>query len=352
MGSKEASPALILRLNAGVQYGYGHLSRCTHLAKEFEGYRLLYVIRTDDYSGIENYLSRNLETEQYKIVQIPEGISEDDELELIDHLVKQERAFLILDHYQASESYQYFLRNKNISWLQFDSHGRINFYADMVLHASPAATENTYKPLLKNPATKLLLGPEYIIVSDKFKEARKLVQVRRQIKKIFMCFGGGYDRGAAIKCLRLLDQQKLQHLNVSLYTNSKNPALSDIKEIANQVNNVRVLVDNSEIADGISEADLGIIAPGTLSYEAAALGLPMLLITIADNQNMNAVGWQDAGCAINLGHIEELNAEKLNSAILELIEDEHELQSMSEQCLKIVDGEGVKRIKKEIETLV
>ena len=60
---------------------------------------------------------------------------------------------------------------------------------------------------------------------------------------------------------------------------------------------VEFIVDPQEIASLMIGADLAIMAGGSSTYEAALLGLPMIIISIAENQKNHAKAWDDLGSA-------------------------------------------------------
>ncbi|MFW6370988.1 MAG: UDP-2,4-diacetamido-2,4,6-trideoxy-beta-L-altropyranose hydrolase [Bacteroidota bacterium] len=343
---------IVFRLDAGLKKGYGHLSRCMNLAEEFlPDYFCHFLVKTDDEKGVQQYIARR------KIADTPfcaDFIEEEEntrnELKIILKALGSD-VFLVLDHYAADEDYQIALKQKSISWLQFDSHGRGPFYSDLVLHASPGATRTIYKPLLKNPDTRLLLGPQYAVLHRNFREARRALEPRQSLSKIFMSFGGGKSAPIVFQVLKLLDDQLIRNLRIDVLIGST-PESEELEKLVESYEQIYLHIGKSDVVPFMLSADLAIISPGTLSYEAACLGLPMLLIPFADNQFMNARGWSEAGCAVNAGIIGTLQAEKLNDILSELKESPAKIASMSRKSMDLVDGYGAVRVKSEIEKVL
>lgn len=340
---------LVFRLDAGQRNGFGHLSRCMNLAEEFMSlFFCQFLIKTDDENLVLKYIvNRGMDHARLDVEFIEESKKSEAEIDLILEYAGQNN-FLILDHYGIDESYQLALKQKKIHWLQFDSHGRGPFYSDMVLHASPGAKEAIYKPLVKSADSRLLLGPRYAVLHRRFKEARGEVKPRQSLSKIFMCFGGGSSAPIISRVLKLLDEELIKGLHIDLLI-SNDPENEELETFVAKHDSIHLRAGESDVVPYMLNADLALISPGTLSYESACLGLPMLLIPFADNQYMNARGWEGVGCAVNAGTVQSLTSDRLNRVLNELKQSPHELTSMSRNCLKLVDGDGAGRVKSEVE---
>jgi RimJ/RimL family protein N-acetyltransferase len=92
-------------------------------------------------------------------------------------------------------------------------------------------------------------------------------------------------------------------------------------------------------------ADLALGAAGTASWERACLGLPCLVVPVAENQEQGAWALQAAGVArcLDLQTVADPVA-TLQEALLELLDAPDALQAMSEACLQLGDGRGVARV--------
>lgn len=345
---------IIVRLDAGKVFGFGHLSRCINLVESFVcDFNIHFIIKTDDKPKVQDFIkSHCLITDIDSIHYISTSLETDKELDLINQTVKSLNGFLIVDHYAADVEYQLFLRRNGIKWLQFDSHGIQKLYADIVLHGSPGATLNIYNPLVDSKRTKLLLGTQYAIVSKKFIEIRRHVKPRVELKKIFLCFGGGNEKGATLKCVSSIDSNVFASLEFFVVVSDRNPDLQAIQKFSNVKQNIHIIINSTEVHKLMEPCDLAIITPGTLSYEAASVGLPMLLVTIASNQNLNAKGWVQIGAAINLGLVENINPEVLNSALYHLIKHPENFKKMSINGMNCIDGLAPTRVRNEILSII
>src|SRR5690606_26725512 len=275
---------------------------------------------------------------------LDQKINQRDEIAVL-HSKYEENTLLIVDHYNASESYQEELQRRSMRWLQLDSHAKVNFYATWVMHGSPGATTDLYEPLRRNAETKFLLGPKYCIIKEQLFSHYSERRVRFKLNKVVICFGGGNDRGATLACLRNMRFDLFQDVEFTVAINQSNP---DYKAVLSyQTKGVVKIVSPQDLNQAMLNADLAVITPGMMSYEAAFLGLPMLLITIADNQNINSKAWEETKCALNIGSIVDV-PENINNCLLSVKQAPKLLGNMSQNCLNLVDGKGIKRIINEI----
>lgn len=329
----------IIRLDAGNYYGLGHLSRCISIVNEIDAKEFLFLIKTDNQKKVLDFIEGHFK-KYFKIQFFTKELAAGDEIDLIiSHYNLSD--LLIIDHYSADEYYQLKLFDKKVEWLQLDSHAKVDFYARWVIHGSPGATKELYEPLRKSKKTEFLLGPKYCIIKNQVLALEKKRNRREFLQKIIICFGGGDDRGATIKCIENIDYEFFDkvkfYVSISPYNKDYN------KIISYQKKGLIEIIEQNKLHLKMKESDLALVSPGMISYEAAFLGLPMVLITIADNQFINAKAWESYGCAINLGTIEEVES-NLNKVLNQLHDYPQKLQIMSKNCLDLVDGKGVKRI--------
>jgi UDP-2,4-diacetamido-2,4,6-trideoxy-beta-L-altropyranose hydrolase len=106
----------------------------------------------------------------------------------------------------------------------------------------------------------------------------------------------------------------------------------------------RLLLDAEDMAGLMTNADLAIGAPGSTSYERAVLGLPSILVTLADNQRCIARLMIDAGAAIDAGMLDEGFASRLRRLVAAHLADGAARQRLSQAASELVDGRGKVRV--------
>jgi len=91
-------------------------------------------------------------------------------------------------------------------------------------------------------------------------------------------------------------------------------------------------------------ADIAIAAGGSTNWELAFMGLPSIVIAIADNQKAIAAELARQGVIINLGWHQDLNIDRLGLVIQDLIGDRLKRETMSKKGQELVDGNGSMRV--------
>jgi spore coat polysaccharide biosynthesis predicted glycosyltransferase SpsG len=100
----------------------------------------------------------------------------------------------------------------------------------------------------------------------------------------------------------------------------------------------------SYISELMAWADMAIAAGGSTNWELAFMGLPSIILTLADNQREIAGNLGKMGLTINLGWHEDVTIEMIKDAIAKLRESPEQRYQMSKQGRKLIDGYGSIRV--------
>ena len=98
------------------------------------------------------------------------------------------------------------------------------------------------------------------------------------------------------------------------------------------------------IAELMADADLAIGAGGSASWERCCLGLPALLVALAENQIEIAKALDSIGACVYLGTKDEADLSTLQQAVTNLLATHNKLEITSRHALALVDGMGVSRV--------
>jgi spore coat polysaccharide biosynthesis predicted glycosyltransferase SpsG len=99
----------------------------------------------------------------------------------------------------------------------------------------------------------------------------------------------------------------------------------------------------------MSVADLSIGAPSSASWERACLGLPAVVIILAENQVRVAHALEEHGAVVNIGWHHDVSSEAITAAIAELQASPDRLAEMSRRAGELTDGHGSARVAAVIE---
>ncbi|MDP6781724.1 MAG: glycosyltransferase, partial [Alphaproteobacteria bacterium] len=103
-----------------------------------------------------------------------------------------------------------------------------------------------------------------------------------------------------------------------------------------------------DIVPLMAVADLALCAGGTTALELASLGVPMVLVTVADNQESGAAALAGAGCARLAGRGIGALPDAAR-ALGDLLRDAAACKDMGRAGTTLVDGNGAARISEAIQ---
>jgi spore coat polysaccharide biosynthesis predicted glycosyltransferase SpsG len=98
------------------------------------------------------------------------------------------------------------------------------------------------------------------------------------------------------------------------------------------------------MAELMAAADLCIGAGGTALWERAVLGVPSLVIAIAENQISASSAMAQAGALLYLGAAPQVDSAHLQQALRVVLSNRWLLLSLSQRSLELVDGNGLARV--------
>jgi len=169
-------------------------------------------------------------------------------------------------------------------------------------------TYGRYKNLVPGNC-KLLFGAQYALLRPEFIDARKKARIRNgNVNNILIFFGGTDLTNETEKAINALQNLPLNNFSATIIVGRNNPYRSQIETLCMQFSNFsyRCQVDN--IAELMVHSDLAIGAGGTTAWERCAMGLPSIMISVANNQDSICSYLQKAGAAFFLGKQEFVSA--------------------------------------------
>lgn len=335
--------AFLFRCDASPEIGSGHLRRSAVLAGELRarGARVVFACRS---RGID--AAGELAGAADEIVPVDWALHPEEDARLVARLARGSgAAAAVVDRYGADPEFGPALAREGIRWLQFDWSARGQVWADWILNANPAVEEDAYRGLVRRKDARLLLGPSYALLRPQFRGRARRPAPRGRVEKVLVTLGGGDDRGGTLLCLealRLLDAPPACTVLVGGF----NPRRALIEKWAGErgFGKVTVIVGERDVAVRMAEADIAVIGGGTTTFEAAAMGLPCIILRIAGNQSLNAAAWERKGVALDAGPVEGLAPERIASLIRRLAGDGELRKTMSSAGMAIVDCRGAGRV--------
>lgn len=335
---------LVIRADADGVIGTGHVMRCLALAQEWrqQGGEVVFLGRIDS-----EYLRRRIIAEGCFLQTLTATHPDSADLtEVGSWLDEQEEkaAWLVLDGYHFDTNYHDAILAKDLSLLVIDDYAHLpEYHADILLNPNAHAGEFTYTTL---PDTLRLLGSRYAPLRREFYQA---VQQQRKViaegRRILVTMGGADLDNVSGKVVDALLAMQRSELEIKIVVGPLNPHRAALSaQMSGASFALELLEPVAEMAPIMQWADLTISAAGSTCWELAALGVPMLVTVLADNQERVAASLAANGAAVNVGWFHSWQPEHLATVIDELLADQGRRRQMGECGQSLVDGRGCERL--------
>lgn len=298
---------VIIRADASVQIGSGHVMRCLTIAKKLRGNGCHVQFWMEPLEGnLIDYVKK-------------EGFF---------NLTERQQADLyIIDHYQLGKEWEQSLRSFTKKIVVIDDLAR-EHDCDLVLDQNVVPNyEARYDGVV--PATSVkLLGPQYLMMRDEFVDARKKIKTRNDNVERLLIFMGGTDpTNETMKILQALQFFNFSHVDVVV--GNGNPVKQQIKLIC-QERGYHFHCQINYMAELMQNADFAIGAGGATMWERCYVGLPSSATIVADNQISTTEFAHTLGVVKNLGWHEQVTVETYKKLLSNL-----QISEMSKKGLEL-----------------
>ena len=367
---------IAFRADASVEIGSGHVMRCLTLADALAevGARCHFICR-----DLPGQMVHHISAKGHAVTLLPAPTADQTERVLsatpvpphaawagvpLDDDIAQSRAVLaklvpdrvVVDHYALDARWETQAPPRGTPVMVIDDLADRQHHSDILLDQNLGRQAEDYRGLVPSHC-KLLIGPHYALLRPEFARLRETSLARRQARKIqnlLITLGGTDKDNATGAVLETISSIALPtDLKITVVMGQNAPWLEAVNAQAETMPRpTRVLCGVSNMAELMTDADVCIGAAGSTSWERCALGLPTLLLVLADNQCSGAEALVKSGAAMLLGDIHKSSFEisVLAKAFFTIQEDTY-LENMAKMAATISDGMGrsrcVKKIKKK-----
>ena len=333
----------LVRTVASSLVGMGHIVRSLALIKPLAEVGSVWVAtETKD----DALLNRIHEAGCTHIQLEPNSMPEDEIQQILQATQGTAIHLVISDHYDLDSSWHEAIRPHTERILAIDDLGDRPLDCDFLLDPNLGADPTKYSAWVPSHCERLC-GPHYALLRPIFAKLRREATKRTILERILISFGGGDPEDfTGWACKRILAD--FPQLKIDVVLGPTHPSRDRLHDLAATDSSVRVFQDLDAEAFGrlMLEADLAIGGGGQTSWERCALGLPTLLVLVADNQQSNTQALIRAGAALMLGtHSEKSSIDNnLRQTIATLIHNPEVLQVLSIRSLPLIDGRGPLRV--------
>jgi UDP-2,4-diacetamido-2,4,6-trideoxy-beta-L-altropyranose hydrolase len=125
---------------------------------------------------------------------------------------------------------------------------------------------------------------------------------------------------------------------------SEAPSLSSLGKIAKRDTRIILHVDSPHMARLTAEADIGIGAAGSSTWERCTLGLPTLMVILADNQRAAAQTLAEREAALVVDAADPDFDADFDRALRRLTTDAELRKRLATASAELCDGQGAPRV--------
>lgn len=353
---------IVIRTDASIEIGTGHVMRCLTLATGLsgEGAEVRFLCRAHDGNLI--YLIKRCGFSVEILPAIAAGDTQSDFTTDPAHaawlgcdwqtdarqscsVLSDKVDWLIVDHYALDHRWERAMRTTCQNIMVIDDLADREHDCDLLLDQSLGRTASNYHDFVCAD-TRMLLGPQYALLRPEFAQWRATSLARRQspeLRHILVTMGGvDYDdvTGQVLKALNRCRLETLKKITVVLGPHAPwHDAVTTVAAGMQVPTTVLTGVDN--MAELMTSCDLAIGAGGATTWERCSLGVPSVLLLLADNQLNIARQMTHANAAFVISDMKTL--EKSLVGFLESFDLFNRMKVFARRSAEMLDASGVMR---------
>lgn len=359
---------VFFRADASVRIGTGHVMRCLTLAEELthQGHTCEFICRDHpghlrDFIAGKGFTCHVLTTSgltEAKTAGRPElahsdwlGVHWQTDAEQTRAILSGEEVhWLVVDHYALDSGWESNLRPDTSKIMVIDDLADRNHDCDLLLDQNLGRQEADYLNLVPDHCRRLV-GPRHALLRPEFSALREPSLSRRaqpRLKRILVSLGGVDSDNVTGKVLRALENSALSpETELDIVMGATAPHLEEVRRLAQKSSfRAKVSVNVHDMAERMCLADLSIGAAGSTSWERCCLGLPSIMVILADNQRSIGTALAQSGSAYLLDKDKVMS--ELGLLVNRFVDSDKDLQALKDNAKEICDGEGTLRVASEM----
>ena len=355
---------IVFRTDASLDIGTGHVTRCLTLANALrkKGAKCRFICRASSKA-----MGERIEQERFEVVFLEELNADEERNSLpgpqlahagwlgtdwqtdadqtIAALGENRPDWLVVDYYALDFRWEIALRPQCGRIMVIDDLADRKHDCDLLLDQNLVENmERRYQDLVPENAT-CLLGPQYALLQSLYAELHPRTPPRiGPVKTILIYFGGADQQnltGRAIEAFLALNRPDI-HLDVVV--NPGGQQTQALEQLVQNLPNITLYGFVPSLAYLMLKADLSIGAGGATSWERCCMGLPSIVITLADNQRPIAAEMYQQGLVHWLGDEESVSVSNLKEALDDIVKRKDALTEWSIRCRTLLEGKGAEQV--------
>lgn len=351
----------LFRADASIHIGSGHIMRCLTLANLFkkQGHEIRFITRAH-----VGHLANWIEKQGFECVLLPEIAPQNisgslkhaawlgttqtqDFADCLPYIIDFSPDWVICDHYALDATWQ-----KNVQGacgakiaVIDDLHDRVH-QADVLIDQNLGHCAKHYANLLPENC-RVLAGTRYALLRPEFAKWREKCAVKQHFsgstQNVLLNLGGVDKDNITLKILQSLDKNLSGSLNLTVVMGASAPHIDSVRTFAEKMPfPCQVIVQAENMAELMAQADWAIGAAGSTSWERCCMGLPSILLILAENQRTIAEQLQSLGAAYAFD-VAQIDSPEWLLCLRHFRQPEN-WQQMAAIAQNFCDGKGARRV--------
>ncbi len=337
---------LLIRADSAARIGTGHIMRCIALAQAWQGAGGKVAFLSYCESEI---LRQRIREQGFDFIPIERPHPDPGDMEKTLHLLAQYKlnissVWVALDGYHFTPGYQKTVRDKGYKLLIIDDYNHLSdYHADILLNQNINARELDYSC---DEDTIKLLGCKYTLLRREFLNCKyRKLETPDKVRNILVTLGGADSDNVTLKVIKALNMIGDSDLDVKIVIGPANQHIKSLKkELAFSLFSYELLSSVKDMTRLMVWADATVSAGGSTCWELAFMGVPTVILILAENQTGISAGLAEKKVATDIGWHNNITPEGLTHALNEFLEDYPKRKAFFENGKKLVDGKGVQRV--------
>lgn len=327
---------VLIRADASAVIGIGHVARCLTLAQQLVARGATVAFACRELPG--HQLAR-IVAEGHEVFALPADA--DDETAALSAVLPSGELFdwVIVDHYGLDARWEGEARRWGRRIMAIDDLADRTHDCDLLLDQNFTASAALYQSLIP-PACEVLAGPRYALLRPAFRQGR--ATDADTARRVLVSFGGFDQAGMTLRALQAL--MGIDQVRVQCIAGQASADLPALQALVSQRPDWELLGFVDDLPQRMASAMLFVGAGGGTTWERAALGLPSLCVSVADNQVGNAEALAQSGVHLYPGAAEQVSVESLARSISLLLDDTSLRGQFAARSRELVDGLGAPRV--------
>lgn len=310
---------IIIRADASIQIGSGHIMRCLTIAHNFQkrGHEVLFFM-----APLEGNLISYVAAKEFQTITS-----------------WQSADLILIDHYQIDFQLERSLRKYANKIVVIDDLANRKHDCDVLLDQNIVKNfQYRYEELVPKTCKKLL-GPKFLIMRDEFIQARQVMPKRSgKVERLLVFMGGTDPTHETLKILEAFHTTNLEKIHI--VCGDGNTQKEEIQAICHK-SGYQYHQQIDYMAQLMNEVDFSIGAGGLTTWERCYVGLPSSSTIVADNQYETTKMTENLGAVINAGWHEKVTVETYRQLLDYIVSHPQHLINLSEKGLALTESQGL-----------